>query len=273
MAHTNGFADSTTAEFPHEPSGEQIIDLTIEHGEDVIELSDPLREEEEEEEEGVNGEAAEVLQLYENCPGCSECEPGHSTSQQNGWDRSSWASEHSANGDDAEDWSESQMNAWDQASWSDDNGLPSSGHQTPNSIQPSVDEDNAESLSERVEIPQLFHDFGNRLLAQIEEFKNHFDIRDTELHSRLDTFNRKLHELDNRVQQIYVQLDTHDTAIHTGLDRQRAAIEEIAHDLRHQIQTAEHSFGRLHDLTFEQMRERRLMFEAVYAMVLPIFYP
>nr|XP_055049594.1 uncharacterized protein LOC129435161 [Misgurnus anguillicaudatus] len=261
----------------HEPSDDQIIDLTNEHEEEVIELSDPLWE------EGFNGDAAEVLPRYENCLGCNDCEPGCSTSQQNGWDRTSWASEHSANADDEADWSRSQIKAWDQASWSGDNGLPSSGQQTPNSIQPSVDENNAwdqaswssynglpasgqqtpnsiqpsvdenndESL-EQVENPQLFHEFDNRILARIEEFNN-------QLHSRLDTFDHQLRELDNRVRQIYGQLDTHDT----GLDRQRATIEEIAHDLRHQIQTAENSFRRLHDLTFEQMRERRLMFEAV----------
>nr|XP_055049504.1 uncharacterized protein LOC129434989 [Misgurnus anguillicaudatus] len=313
MDRSTGFADSTTDDVPREPSDDQIIDLTIEHEEEVIELSDPLWE------EGFNGDEAEVLPLYENCLGCNECEPGCSTSQQNGWDRTSGASEHSANADDDEaDWSRSQINAWDQASWSSYNGLPASGQQTPNSIRPSVDENNEwdqaswssyigspasgqqtpnsirpsvdennswdqaswssynglpasgqqtpnsiqpsddenndESL-EQVENPQLFHEFENRILARIEELSN-------QLHSRLDTF-------DHQLRQIYGQHDSHGA----GLDRQHATIEEIAHDLRHQIQAAENSFRRLHDLTFEQMRERQLMFEAVCAMFFPIFYP
>lgn len=241
-----------------------IIDLTAEHeGDEAIELSDPWWE------EVFNGDAAEVLPLYENCIGCSDCEPGCSNSRQSGWGQSSGASDHSACDDDESDWSESQMNTCDQASGVDDDELPSSGQQTPNSIQAPIDE----NLYEQIENPQPVHEFGNIILVQIEQFKNHFDNRDRELHSRLDTFDRKLQQLDDRVRQIYVQLDAHDGAIHLGLDRQRLAIEEIARDLRHQIQTADNSIGRLHDLTREQIRERRLMFEAVYAMVFPIFYP
>nr|XP_055076515.1 uncharacterized protein LOC129455780 isoform X2 [Misgurnus anguillicaudatus] len=279
----DGLADSTTGEFPREPSVEQVvIDLTAEHdGDEVIDLSDPLQE------EGFNGDAAEVLPLYENClgrsdcePGCStsqhngwvQSEPGCSTSQHNGWVQSSWASDHSACADDEADWSGSPINAWDQASWSGDNSLPSSGQQTPNTIQPSIDENNAwdqdslpssgQQTPNSIQLPVDENNDGNLELAQIEQ-----------LHIRLDAFDRRLNALEDLMRQVYGQQGAHDGAFHLGLDRQRLAIEEIAHDLRQQIQNAENSINRLHDLTFEQMRERRLMFEAVYAMVFPIFYP
>ncbi|XP_073723489.1 uncharacterized protein [Misgurnus anguillicaudatus] len=266
----DGFADSTTGEFPREPSVEQeVIDLTAEHdGDEVIDLSDPLQEEE------FNGDAAEVLPPYENCLGRSDCEPGCSTSQHNGWVQSSWASDHSAcaDDDDEADWSGSPINAWGQASWSGDNSLPSSGQQTPNTIQPSIHENNAwdqdslpssgQQTPNSIQLPVDENNDGNLELAQIEQ-----------LHIRLDAFDRRLNALEDRMRQVYGQQGAHDGAFHLGLDRQRLAIEETAHDPRQQIQNAENSMNRLHDLTFEQMRERRLMFEAVYAMVFPIFYP
>ncbi|XP_055056413.2 uncharacterized protein [Misgurnus anguillicaudatus] len=203
-------------------------DLTVEHeGDKLIDLSDPLQE------EGFGVDAAEVLPLYENCLGCSDCEPGCSTSRQNGCGRSSWAGDRSACADDEADWSKSQMNACDQASWADDNGLPSSGQQTPNTTHPSVDENNDESSKKILkENPQLVHEFRNRILAQYEEIKKYLDNCERELHRRFDTFDRKLQELNDRLCQIYVLLDAHDGAVQTSLDRQRSAIEEIAHLLR-----------------------------------------